>query len=40
MKVVSYYVPPEKRNPTEESDSDETSSDTPPQKPSAENTSA
>ena len=35
MKVVSYYVPPEKRKPIEESDSDKTSSDTSPQKPSA-----
>lgn len=35
MKVVSYYVPPEKRKPMEESDSDKTSSDTSPQKPSA-----
>ena len=40
MKVVSYYVPPEKRKPTAESDSDETSSDTSPQKPSTKNTSA
>lgn len=35
MKVVSYYVPPEKRKPIEESDSDKTSSDTLPQKPSS-----
>ena len=40
MKVVSYYVPPEKRKSEEESDDTETGSDTPPQKPSSENTSA
>ena len=32
MKVVSYYVPPEKRESEEESDDTETGSDTPPQK--------
>ena len=40
MKVVSYYVPPEKRESQKESDSDKTSSDAPPQNSSAENTSA
>ena len=40
MKVVSYYVPPEKRKSQKESDSDKTSSDTLPQNSSTENTSA
>ena len=40
MKVVSYYVPPEKRESQKESDSDKTSSDALPQNSSTENTSA
>ncbi len=40
MKVVSYYVPPEKRESQKESDNDKTSSDALPQNSSAENTSA
>ena len=40
MKVVSYYVPPEKRKSEKESDSDKPSSDALPQNSSTENTSA
>ena len=40
MKIVSYYVPPEKRNPEKESDGDKISSDVPSQNSSTENTSA
>lgn len=40
MKVVSYYVPPEKHKSRKESDTDKTSSDAPPQDSSTENTSA
>ena len=35
MKVVSYYVPPEKRKQEKEADSDKTPNDISPQKPSA-----